>query len=97
MKEHIFFYDKDGNSCGPDTAVRFYRINLDDNDNMVSESMGDITQGSNLSEIADFLQKLNYNCKNEEKDPSVIKILPTKKDIDEYLSEVAEFMSRNDV
>jgi len=30
-------------------------------------------------------------------DPSAIKILPTKKDIDEYLSEVAEFMSRNDV
>ncbi len=70
MKEHIFFYDKDGNSCGPDTAVRFYRINLDDNDNMVSESMGDIAPGSDLSEVADFLQKLNYNCKNEEKSGS---------------------------
>jgi len=70
MKEHIFFYDKDGNSCGPDMAVRFYRINLDDNDNMVSESMGDIAPGSDLSEVADFLQKLNYNCKNEEKSGS---------------------------
>ena len=81
MKEHIFFYDKDGNSCGPDTAVRFYRINLDDNDNMVSESMGDIAPGSDLSEVADFLQKLNYTAKMR-KSPDL---------------EVAEFMSRNDV
>ena len=46
MKDKIFFYDVDGNSCNSDNAISFYHIVLNDSGNMISEKIGKINNKS---------------------------------------------------